>query len=71
MYCCIEVNVFNQEVDDTNHVAGPGLNVIQRSPVPKNINTTVISTEILNPTKIIEANMFYLVFSDNPFTATK
>ena len=54
MYCCIEANVFNQEVDDTNHVAGSGLNVIQRSPAPKNINTTVMSTEILNPTKIIK-----------------
>ena len=53
MYCCIAANVFNQEADDTNHVAGSGLNVIQRNPVPKNINATVISTEILNPAKII------------------
>lgn len=57
MYCCIDANVFNQEVDDTNHVAGSGLNVIQRNPVPKNINATVISTEILNPAKIINVQI--------------
>jgi len=68
MPCCINAIVFNQKFDDTNHVAGSGLNVIQRNPVPKNINATVISTEILNPAKIIKlcANIFCLVFSDIP-----